>query len=227
MTFSRDFIEDPNRSQRTGLDEAIFCQAKTAPQIARIAAQIAENGRRALFTRLTREQYSELPEEIRSLLDYDELSQTGLIGTAAEKLRTDLVAVVSGGTSDASVVGEAVKTLEYYGVEAGVFQDIGVAGLWRLTDSLESLKKFPVIIAVAGMDAALPTVLGGLVSSIVIAVPTSVGYGVSKGGSAALNSLLSSCVPGIVVVNIDNGFGAACAAVRILNKFRRSQLTVY
>ena len=167
---------------------------------------------------MSQEQYSELPKEIQSLLDYDELSQTAVIGTIAKELRADLVAVVSGGTSDAPTVVEAVKTLEYYGFEAGVFQDIGVAGLWRLMDSLELLKKFSIIIAVAGMDAALPTVLGGLVSSIVIAVPTSVGYGVSQGGQSALNSLLSSCVPGIVVVNIDNGFGAACAAVRILNR---------
>lgn len=222
MTLAQEFIEDPHRNKRTGLDEAIFCAAKTVEQIARIAAQIANNQRRALLTRLTPEQYSRLPKEIQSLLIYDALSQTGVIETTTatnEQLRSDLVAVVSGGTSDASVVSEAVKTLEYYGVGAGVFQDIGVAGLWRLMDSLEALQKFPVIIAVAGMDAALPTVLGGLVSAIVIAVPTSVGYGVTRGGNSALNSLLSSCVPGIVVVNIDNGFGAACAAVRMLNRF--------
>ena len=220
MTLTREFIEDPERSQRTGLDEAIFCQAKTVSQIARIATQISLNNRRALFTRLSPAQYSALPPEVQPLLAYDELSQTAVIGTKAvsqEGLRANLVAVVSGGTSDASVVNEAVKTLEYYGFAAEAFQDIGVAGLWRLMDALGTLKKFPVIIAVAGMDAALPTVLGGLVAAIVIAVPTSVGYGVSSGGGAALNSLLSSCVPGIVVVNIDNGFGAACAAVRILN----------
>ncbi len=97
--------------------------------------------------------------------------------------------------------------------------DVGVAGLWRITERLDELKTCKIIICVAGMDAALPTVLGGLVSSVLIAVPTSVGYGMAKNGETALRSLLVSCAPGITVTNIDNGYGAACAAIRILNSF--------
>jgi NCAIR mutase (PurE)-related protein len=217
MTLSDDFLEDKDRRNRTGLDESIFCEAKTSEQITRIVERIYGEERRALLTRLTPDQYSQLPVGIRGVIAYDPLSRTGMVGRPVEQNLSLLVAIVSGGTSDAPVVAEAVKTLEYYGYVATLFQDIGVAGLWRVLESAPALQNFPVIIAVAGMDAALPTVLAGLVPSAVIAVPTSIGYGVTAGGSAALNSLLSSCVPGITVVNIDNGFGAACAAVRILN----------
>ena len=226
MTRTDDFVEDPDRRSRTGLDESIFCASKTVDQIAHIVSQISQGKRRALVTRLAQEQYSKLPERIKDLIEYDPLSSTGLVGAPAQQTQSNFVAIVSGGTSDAVVVGEASKTLEYYGFLPSIFQDIGVAGLWRLMDSVEILTKFPVIIAVAGMDAALPTVLGGLVPSVIIAVPTSVGYGVTAGGHAALNSLLSSCVPGIVVVNIDKGFGAACAAVRILNSSRLSEASI-
>lgn len=107
--------------------------------------------------------------------------------------------------------------LERIGLEEAIFcAQKGVAGLWRLLERVDDLKRFPVLIVIAGMDAALPTVMGGLLPSLIIAVPTSVGYGVAAGGQAALNTLLSSCAPGIVVVNIDNGYGAACAALRAL-----------
>jgi len=217
MTLTDDFMEDRDRRDRTGLDECIFCASKSIDQITRIVGQIFEEGRRVLLTRLSPEQHSKLPKETRAVITYDPLSCTAVVGEPIALNRSLLVAIVSGGTSDVSVVAEAAKTLEYYGYVASVFQDIGVAGLWRVVDAAPALQNFPIIIAVAGMDAALPTVLAGLVRSAVIAVPTSVGYGVSAGGHAALNSLLSSCVPGVVVVNIDNGFGAASAAIRILN----------
>jgi hypothetical protein len=210
-------MEDRDRRDRTGLDECILCAFKSVDQITRIVSQISDERRRVLLTRLSAEQHSGLPGTTRVVMSYDALSCTGVVGGPIELNRSLLVAIVSGGTSDVSVVAEAAKTLEYYGYVASVFQDIGVAGLWRVVDAAPALQNFPIIIAVAGMDAALPTVLAGLVPSAVIAVPTSVGYGVTAGGHAALNSLLSSCVPGITVVNIDNGFGAACAAVRILN----------
>jgi pyridinium-3,5-biscarboxylic acid mononucleotide synthase len=101
-----------------------------------------------------------------------------------------------------------------------VFADVGVAGLWRLTSRLDELRSFPIVVAIAGMDAALPTVLGGLLGASIVAVPTSVGYGVAAGGHAALNAILASCAPGIVVTNIDNGYGAACAALRIAKAVR-------
>ena len=107
-----------------------------------------------------------------------------------------------------------MRTLEFYGHPAVEICDVGVAGLWRLQRRIDELAALPVIIAVAGMDAALPTVLAGLVPGLVIAVPTSVGYGFAEGGTAALHSLLASCAPGLVTVNIDNGYGAACAAMR-------------
>ncbi len=217
MTLTDDFMEDRDRRDRTGLDECVLCASKSIDQITRIVAQIFEEGRRVLLTRLSAEQHSKLSKETRAVIAYDPLSSTGVVGEPIQLNRSLLVAIVSGGTSDVSVVAEAAKTLEYYGYLASLFQDIGVAGLWRVVDAAPALQNFPIIIAVAGMDAALPTVLAGLVPSAVIAVPTSVGYGVSAGGHAALNSLLSSCVPGITVVNIDNGFGAASAAIRILN----------
>ena len=111
---------------------------------------------------------------------------------------------------------EAARTLRFYGEPAVEINDVGVAGLWRLLERIEEIRKMKVVIAVAGMDAALPTVIGGLVSSVVIGVPTSVGYGVATGGETALRAMLASCSPGLVVTNIDNGFGAACAALRIL-----------
>ncbi|MBI2811503.1 MAG: nickel pincer cofactor biosynthesis protein LarB [Candidatus Melainabacteria bacterium] len=217
MTITDDFMEDRDRRDRTGLDECVLCASKSVDQVTRIVGQIFEEGRRVLLTRLTPEQHSKLPKETRAVITYDPLSCTGVVGEPIKLNRSLLVAIVSGGTSDVSVVAEAAKTLEYYGYVASLFQDIGVAGLWRVVDAAPALQNFPIIIAVAGMDAALPTVLAGLVPSAVIAVPTSVGYGVSAGGHAALNSLLSSCVPGLTVVNIDNGFGAASAAIRILN----------
>jgi NCAIR mutase (PurE)-related protein len=123
---------------------------------------------------------------------------------------------VTAGTSDVPVAREAVRTLRFEGFAAEEIVDVGVAGLWRLLRRVEDLQRFPVVIVAAGMDAALPSVVGGLVGGLVIAVPTSVGYGVAAGGQTALNAILASCAPGIVTVNIDNGYGAACAAMRAL-----------
>jgi NCAIR mutase (PurE)-related protein len=115
---------------------------------------------------------------------------------------------------------EAARTLAYYGVPCVEITDVGVAGLWRLMERIDELRRMQVVIAVAGMDAALPTVIGGLVASVVIGVPTSVGYGVAQGGQSALHAMLASCAPGVLVTNIDNGYGAACAAIRILRESR-------
>ncbi len=135
----------------------------------------------------------------------------------AHELRTETrIAVVAAGTSDAAVSREAARTLRFYGEPAAEISDVGVAGLWRLLERIEEIRKMKVVIAVAGMDAALPTVIGGLVSNVVIGVPTSVGYGVANGGQTALHAMLASCSPGLTVTNIDNGYGAACAALRIL-----------
>ena len=128
---------------------------------------------------------------------------------------------ITAGTSDVSVSREASRTLSYYGVPCLDIADVGVAGLWRLMERIEEIQRHRNVIVVAGFDAALPSVVGGLVPGLVIAVPTSTGYGVARGGETALFSSLVSCAPGVVVVNIDNGYGAACAAIRAL----RSRIT--
>ena len=127
------------------------------------------------------------------------------------------IAVVTAGTSDSKVAREALRTLEFNGLAATRIFDVGVAGLWRLLERVEEIRKHPIIIATAGMDAAMPSVLGGLVSGTLIAVPTSTGYGVALKGETAFAASLASCAPGIVVCNIDNGYGAACAALRIIS----------
>ena len=209
-----DIKLDWGRAARTGIPEAVYCAGKTTDQISRILDQVAEQQGRMLFTRLLPEVHRNADPQDR--LDYDPVSNTGVFGGNIS--HSDLgVAVVSAGTSDARVAMEATRTLEFSGVTAPVHQDVGVAGLWRVTDAAAHLQDRKVIIAVAGFEAALFSVLAGLVAAPVIAVPTSVGEGVATGGQAALSSALASCAPGVVTVNIDNGFGAACAAIKMLN----------
>ena len=131
------------------------------------------------------------------------------------------VAIVMAGTSDAPVGYEAARTLAFNGQAHRLYVDVGVAGLWRLTERIEEIRQASVVIVVAGMDAALISVVGGLVSSPVIGVPTSVGYGVAAGGMTALHAGLASCAPGVAIVNIDNGYGAACVALRIMSAHGR------
>jgi hypothetical protein len=207
---------DTARRERLGIDEAVFCAAKTTEQISVILQRSAPAGATALLTRLSQEQLSELPSAQRERLDYDPVSRTAFVGEVAPPEGEPRVAVVSAGTSDVGVAREAVRTLGYHGAGALEVYDVGVAGLWRLLDRIGELREMRVVIAVAGMDAALPSVIGGQVPGAVIAVPTSVGYGVAEGGGTALNAALASCAPGVTVVNIDNGYGAACAALRIL-----------
>jgi NCAIR mutase (PurE)-related protein len=207
---------DTARRERLGIDEAVFCAGKTTEQITVIVERFAPAGATALLTRLSQEQLSELPMAQRERLDYDPVSRTAFLGEVAPPEGEPRVAVVSAGTSDVGVAREAVRTLSYHGAGALEVYDVGVAGLWRLLDRVEELRGMRVVIAVAGMDAALPSVIGGQVPGAVIAVPTSVGYGVAEGGGTALNAALASCAPGVTVVNIDNGYGAACAALRIL-----------
>jgi NCAIR mutase (PurE)-related protein len=214
---------DFDRENRTGLAEAVFCQSKSLHQLKEICSQIENASKAMLFTRLTPEVFGQLSETLpANFLEYDVISQTAFHG--AYKLKSkNLVAVVTGGSSDVPVAREASRTLEFYGHKCLTIDDVGVAGLWRITERLEDLRQHKVIICLAGMDAALPTVLGGLVPASLIAVPTSIGYGMARGGETALQSMLVSCAPGLVVVNIDNGYGAACAAIRILNNMSGSK----
>jgi NCAIR mutase (PurE)-related protein len=212
---SEDFILDLARAERIGLDEAIFCAGKTVDQIAAILERM--EGSRLLLTRLDATQFAALPEGLRARLDYEPLSRTAILGGCAP-LRASLpVVVVMAGTSDLPAGREAVRTLAYNGQACEEHVDVGVAGLWRLMQRIEAIRRAPVVIVAAGMDAALISVVGGLVPGLVIGLPTSVGYGVAAGGMPALHAALASCAPGVAVVNIDNGYGAACAALRAMN----------
>lgn len=207
---------DAARGTRIGLAEAVFCEGKSPAQIATIVEAAAASLPSLLLTRLSAEAFAALPSPLRNRIDFDPVSRTGIFGRAPVPAGPARIAVVSAGTSDVPVAKEAVRTLTHCGLAACEIYDIGVAGLWRLLKRVDELATFPVLIVVAGMDGALFSVLGGLVPGAIIAVPTSTGYGTSYKGETALHSALASCAPGILTVNIDNGYGAACAAARIL-----------
>jgi len=216
MTLHKDVMLDFARDARTGLDEAVFCAGKTVAHVAEILRQVDARNGRMLLTRLHPDQFAALPEARRSSIDYDAVSQTGYFSQPYPQASIKRVAVVAAGTSDVVVAKEAARTLAFYGESPAEITDVGVAGLWRLLERIEEIRTMKVVIAIAGMDAALPTVIGGLVGAPIIGVPTSVGYGVAEGGQTALKAMLASCSPGLTVTNIDNGYGAACAALRIL-----------
>lgn len=216
-----DIQLDLQRFERTGIEEAIYCEGKSVSQINKLLASALRDGRNLLLTRIQEEQYISIENNYKNLIDYDPVSATGILGKPVFVDKITRVSVICAGTSDIRVSREAVRTLNYHGQLANEISDVGVAGLWRLTSKLEEINRTPITIVVAGMDAALPSVLGGLYGGIIIAVPTSTGYGVSSGGTAALNAILASCASGITVMNIDNGFGAACAALRALNVLKK------
>lgn len=207
---------DPGRERRIGLDEAIFCSRKSDEQIEIILGQVLEQGRSCLLTHLDSGQYGRITANYRELIDFDEVTRTAFFNWEERRDSDVRVGVVTAGSSDVPVAKEAMRTLQYFGVATLPIFDVGVAGIWRLLERVEEIRDLPVVIAAAGMDAALPSVLGGLYPGLLIAVPTSVGYGVAAGGQTALNSILASCASGVVTVNIDNGYGAACAAIRAL-----------
>ena len=211
-----DLVFDRDRERRIGLPEAVFCAHKSPGQIADAIADAQAHGERRLFTRLDEAQVAALPPELAAALDYDAMSRTGIIGGLPE-LPAARTAIVTAGTSDVRVAAEAQRSLAFAGEAAERHADLGVAGLWRVLERRELLAAMPVVIAVAGMEGALFSVLGGLIGGVLIAVPSSVGYGVAEHGRAALSTALASCSPGVVVVNIDNGYGAAAAALRVLH----------
>ncbi|HSV00369.1 MAG TPA: nickel pincer cofactor biosynthesis protein LarB [Roseiarcus sp.] len=218
-----EFKLDFQRGARIGLDEALLCQSKSVDQISAILDAARAKTGRMLLTRLDPSKHEALVARHGAGLDYDPLSRTAILGRPHAELGLAPAAVVMAGTSDLAVGREAARTLAFAGQQYREYTDIGVAGLWRLLERIEDIRLAPVVIVAAGMDAALVSVVGGLVSSPVIALPTSVGYGVASGGAAALHASLASCAPGISVVNIDNGYGAACAALRILRALAASQ----
>jgi NCAIR mutase (PurE)-related protein len=207
---------DHHRALRQGTPEVVFGHGKTAAQIAGIARELARTGQNVLVTRLEAEKASEVCSAMPEL-KYAELARTATLEQSPiPTLGTHPVALVTAGTGDLPVAEECAETLRMLGVKVERVYDVGVAGIHRLLHRREVFDRTSVVIVVAGMEGALPSVVGGLVSGPVIAVPTSIGYGVSVGGIAALMGMLSSCASGVVVCNIDNGFGAAYAAARIL-----------
>ncbi len=211
-----DFVLDATREARIGFGEAVYAAGKSPAQLAAIIDDAAARGASMLLTRLDESRLRGLPQHHQDLLDHDPLSATAVLGSAAVPRTECEVAVVTAGTSDLPIAREAARTLWFHGEPAEVIADVGVAGIWRLLNRIDQIRQRRVVIVVAGMDAALPSVVAGLVPGVVIAVPTSVGYGVAAGGHAALHAVLASCAPGLVTVNIDNGYGAACAALRVL-----------
>jgi pyridinium-3,5-biscarboxylic acid mononucleotide synthase len=207
---------DHHRSLRQGYPEVIFAEGKTPEQVAAIAARIAARGTGVLATRVS----PAAADAVLGILpdaEFDTVGRT-VYQAPAEPLRRRVrgeVLIVTAGTSDLAVAEEAAVTARAFGNPVSRLVDVGVAGIHRILDAQDRLAAAAVIIVVAGMEGALPSVVGGLVSVPVIAVPTSVGYGASFGGLAALLGMLNSCASGICVVNIDNGFGAAAAASRI------------
>jgi NCAIR mutase (PurE)-related protein len=205
-------VIDSHREERTGYPEVVYCLGKTVDQAEAIMVRMREQGLPVLGTKAE----AALAERIRRRYPeavYDETARTLTVGSVLPPgERKGLVAVVAAGTSDLPVAKEAAVSAEFFGSHVRLINDVGVAGIHRLFARLPDIRNARVVIAVAGMEGALPSVIAGLVAAPVIAVPTSVGYGASFGGLSALLGMLNSCSPGISVVNIDNGFGAGYQA---------------
>ncbi len=202
---------DHHRALRTGVPEAIFAESKTPAQVAAIFARMAKAGGNVLATRASREAYAAV-RDAEPRAQFHEMARAITLAQAEPIAGKGTVGVVCAGTSDLPVAEEAAVTARLMGNTVELVADVGVAGIHRLLAQRQMLQSARVLIVCAGMEGALPTVVGGLVHAPVIAVPTSVGYGASLGGVAALLGMLNTCAPNVSVVNIDNGFGAACIA---------------
>ena len=207
---------------RIGLPEAVYCEGKPPSTLDTLLADLVARGSGpVLFTRLGSALLAQLAPGYRAHLDHDPLSRTAWLNGCHPSREGFRTAVVTAGTSDMAVAAEAARTLHFLGLPCTLISDVGVAGPWRLQQRLDEIHAHDGVIVIAGGDAALATVLGAITASPIVAVPTSVGYGVAAGGLAALQSMLSSCAAGVPVMNIDNGFGAACAMARLANAQHR------
>lgn len=212
---------DHHRALRNGIPEVIFGERKTAPQIVGIARAMVEAGENVLVTRLDEEKAAIVVRDVPGAT-YSAIARTARVEVTPLALRdVGYVAVVTAGTSDMPVAEEAAETLSAVGLRVERLYDVGVAGIHRLLHRVDVLHKAAVVIVVAGMEGALPSVVGGMIAAPVVAVPTSVGYGSALSGFTALFAMLTSCASGVAVVNIDSGFGAAMVAHRLL--FRRDE----
>jgi NCAIR mutase (PurE)-related protein len=210
-----DIRWDHAREARTGIPEVIFGRGKTVAQVVRLFEEAKAQGILRVATQLGEAHL----EALQDLADVDAESRTAVLNPRPLRDQPP-VGLLSGGTGDIPVLKEAEAVLRALGHPARTFYDVGVAGLHRLQGVMDEVRACPVLIVAAGMEGALPSVVAGLVDSPVIAVPTSIGAGISAGGTVALHCMLASCSPGIAVVNIDNGFGAACVAIKMLNRMR-------
>jgi NCAIR mutase (PurE)-related protein len=220
---------DSHRSLRNGFSEVILCEGKDTGHLVRIVRALAEKGVNIFGTRADEEVGRILVRELSNVLpakkgmDYDRISRTFCILNKEIEPSAGKLAVICAGTADIPIAEEARRTASFFGIEAKKFYDVGVAGLHRLVSCLNDLNEADCAIVAAGMEGALPSVVGGLISCPIVSVPTSVGYGANLKGFSALLTMLNSCSEGITVVNIDNGFGAACAALRILRKVNEAR----
>jgi len=217
-----DFIIDYDRIKRVGFPEIIYGKSKSVEVLDQILQQYTSKKSNALITKLQEEKAIQLIQKYPQAF-FDPVSGIFMLEKETLQITNGEIAILAAGTSDAFVANETFYTLAFLGHQATRVMDIGVSGLHRLLTRLEELKKFKVLIVIAGFEGALPTVVGGLLPQPVIAVPTSVGYGVSADGRAALNTMLASCANGISVVNVDNGYGAAMAALRIIGLLKKSE----
>ena len=211
-----DIRFDFDRQNRLGLIEAIWGEHKSVEQLKKVAREVLKKDEFVFITRIN-ESKAKCLKDIYSNAIFINDANCLVIGENSNKVETEkTVAIVSGGSSDLKVSLEVKTALEIYGITTETFIDVGVAGVHRLFSQLDKINEHDLIIVCAGMEGALATVIGGLLPQPIIGVPVSVGYGVSKDGMVALNSMLASCSPGIMVMNIDNGYGAAMAALRII-----------
>lgn len=206
---------DSHRSLRRGVPEVIFGEGKTAAQLIAIGQRVLASSSNLIITRLSEEKARAVRQKLRGLKYHADARIGTIVKERAKISGHGVVSVLCAGTSDISIAEEAALCAELFGNRVTRIYDVGVAGIHRLTANLDAIRAASVIIVVAGMEGALPSVVAGLVDKPVIAVPTSVGYGASMGGLAALLAMLNSCAGGVTVVNIDNGFGAALAATLI------------
>ncbi|MBI2009639.1 MAG: nickel pincer cofactor biosynthesis protein LarB [Candidatus Chisholmbacteria bacterium] len=214
-----DTRPDYDRLLRLGMPEFVYAESKTPDQVVKSLRALFKTHKACLAYRATQAQFRAVKKSIKSA-QFNALARIIRCGKMSQNLAGKVV-VVSGGTSDVPVVAEAVEVLEFLGCKVRTLQDVGVSGIHRLQKRLSIFSDAQVTIVVAGMEGSLPTVIAGFVKLPIIAVPTSVGFGANLGGITTLLSMLTSCAPGVAVVNVNNGVGAALASYRILNTFKR------
>lgn len=213
-------VLDTARERRTGFPEVIYGEGKTAEQLAHLAERMKERTDKLLVTRVDADKAVHVAAQVPGISYHQDARALTGFGGIPPALRDGYIAVVCAGTSDLPVAQEAAITLEMMGSRVERIHDVGVAGIHRLFARLDTIRDADVVIAIAGMEGALPSVLGGLIANPLIAVPTSVGYGTGLSGLIAMGAMLNACAPGVTVVNIDNGFGAAYAAANLHKAIR-------